>query len=160
MTSGDKLAQLQSVLPVNAWSPIATRPRYWPNIDEPPEWAPVENVAGLNLDTVNDLQRQGLLFKALKYTPETITVVVMPRTEPEVPKVRTSGSQSTLTEWNDHKVARLRRLWLETGENGPLHTTNEIAEILGVPPESVRTKAQRMELPARGPSNRRERLAA
>jgi hypothetical protein len=160
VTPSDQLAKLRSVLPVNCWSPIATRPRRWPSLDEPPEWVPVENAAGLSIDTANDLMRQGVLLKCLRYTEHEISVVVRPRSEVEVPKVKTSASQNTIVEWNAHRADRLRKLWTETADGGPVYTTAQIAEILGMPPESVRTKAQRMELPARGPSNRREQLAA
>jgi hypothetical protein len=158
MTSGDMLARLQT-LPCDRWSELATRPRSWPDLNDPAPWTAVPG-ASFTIDEANELARAGLVFKCLRYCKDELAVVVLLRREPPRPKVKTSGSQSTLTEWNDHRAARLRKLWLEVDDDGPAYTTVQIAEILGVPPESVRTKVQRMELPARGPSNRRERLAA
>jgi hypothetical protein len=71
-----------------------------------------------------------------------------------------AASEARITEWNENKSTSLRRLWHMVENGAPTHTISQIAELLGVPPESVRSKAARMGLPARGPSATRERLVA
>jgi hypothetical protein len=154
MTTDDRLARLRSVLPVNTWTPIATRPRY--NIDEPAPWSPVEG-AVLSIDTANELMMQGLLLKALKYTPDRLFVVVMPRKEVAPPPPPPRSAADPITNWPDDRLARLVELWREADDEGPLHSISEIGEILGCPAESVRHKAKSLGWSTRG---RRERMAA
>jgi hypothetical protein len=148
-----------SIMPTNAWTEVARRVRYFPLDQEQPDWEGVPG-APITLAQAVELEKSGIIFRALRYRPADLAVVVLRRREPPQPKLKTSGSQSTLTEWNDHKAARLRKLWLEMGDGGPVHTTAQIAEILDVPLEAVRSKVARLALPARGPSPRRERMAA
>ena len=157
MSERAKLEWLRSILPVNRWTPLATRPRYWPDLDEPAPWTPLPD-APITVATAWELEERGLLFRALRYTQDELEVVVLPRREPAPKKEPLPAGK--VTEWNENKSNTLRRLWHMVEDGRPVYTIAQIGELLNAEPESVRSKAARMNLPARGKSSTREQLVA
>jgi hypothetical protein len=131
------------------WTPVASRSRF---SFESPEWVDVPG-APLTLEEAWDLHERNLVFRALKFTDDTSTVVILPRREPppEVP-VRLTGAKlnAPQTNWDEDRVALLRKLWFARNECGePAYPLNKISELMGLGIEVVRGKAQRLGFPYR-----------
>jgi hypothetical protein len=150
-----KLAQLRSILPCDRWSELATRPRSWPNLDEPAPWTAVRG-APLSLDEAIKYRNDGILLTALRYSEHETTVVAIPRKEAEAAQAPPKSAADPITNWPDDRLARLVELWREVDDEGPLHSIGEIGEILGCPAEAVRTKAKSLGWSTRA----RQRMAA
>jgi hypothetical protein len=68
-------------MPGNQWTEVARRPRYFPWEQEQPDWEPLPG-SPVTLEQAIELEKNGIIFKALKFRPADLTVVVLPRREP------------------------------------------------------------------------------
>jgi hypothetical protein len=92
----------------------------------------------------------------LALCPNELAVVILPRKEVAPPPPLQSSAADPITKWDNVKTQRLYALWQESDAEGPLHSLQEISEMLDVPAESVRHKAKSLGWSKRG----RRRMAA
>jgi hypothetical protein len=73
-----------SIMPTNAWTEISHRPRFFTD-QEQPDWEPTPG-APITLEQAIEFEQNGLIFRALRYRPADLAVVILPRREPPPPK--------------------------------------------------------------------------
>jgi hypothetical protein len=150
MNTTRNLENLVGLLPQGRWTEVASRSR----LSMDPDWVPVEG-SPISLEEAVELRDQGQAIQALRYSEDTVTVVVVPRQKPlDIPE-RLTGAKlhRRQTVWDEDRVEVLRKLWLARNADGsPVHSAAKIAELMDVDDLNIiRGKAHRMGLPSRLP---------